>query len=63
VKQTSRNPDPRQRLALVIRHASQVAARTTPIKEVMRDAAGADPAVRQLIRDDDQRRYLTQPAC
>jgi hypothetical protein len=37
-----------------------VAARTAPIKEVMRDAAAADPAVRQLIRDDDQRRYITQ---
>jgi AcrR family transcriptional regulator len=60
VKQASRHPDPRQRLALVVRHTSQVAARTAPIKEVMRDAAAADPAVRQLIRDDDQRRYLTQ---
>ena len=27
---------------------------------MMRDAAAADPAVRQLIRDDDQRRYITQ---
>jgi len=60
VKQASRHPDPRQRLALVIRHTSHVAARTAPIKEVMRDAAAADPAVRQLIRDDDQRRYITQ---
>lgn len=62
VKQASQHPDPRQRLALVIRHTSQVAARTAPIKEVMRDAAAADPAVRQLIRDDDQRRYITQQA-
>src|SRR5207249_6826502 len=60
VKQVSRHPDPRQRLALVIRHTSQVAARTAPIKEVMRDAAAADPAVRQLIHEEDQRRYLTQ---
>jgi hypothetical protein len=36
-----------------------VAARTAPIKEVMRDAAAADPAVRQLL-EDDQRRYVTQ---
>ena len=43
VKQASQHPDPRQRLALVIRHTSQVAARTAPIKEVMRDAAAADP--------------------
>jgi AcrR family transcriptional regulator len=60
VKQASRHPDPRQRLALVIRHTSHVAARTAPVKEVMRDAAAADPAVWQLIRDDDQRRYITQ---
>jgi AcrR family transcriptional regulator len=62
VKQASQHPGPRQRLALVIQHTSQVAARTAPIKEVMRDAAAADPAVRQLLQEDDQRRYLTQQA-
>jgi AcrR family transcriptional regulator len=39
VRQAARHPDPRQRLALVVRHASQVAARTAPVKEVMRAAA------------------------
>jgi AcrR family transcriptional regulator len=62
VKQAGQHPDPHQRLALVVRHASQVAARTAPVKEVMRDAAAADPAVRQLLRQDDERRYLTQQA-
>jgi AcrR family transcriptional regulator len=62
VRQATQHPDPRQRLALVIQHTSQVAARTAPIKEVMRDAAAADPAVRQLLYQDDQRRYLTQQA-
>jgi AcrR family transcriptional regulator len=62
VKQASQQPDPWQRLALVIEHTSQVAARTAPIKEVMRDAAAADPAVRHLLREDDQRRYITQQA-
>jgi AcrR family transcriptional regulator len=62
VKQASQHPDPRQRLALVIQHTSQVAARTAPIKNVMRDAAAADPAIRQLLREDDQRRYITQRA-
>lgn len=62
VKQASQHSDPRQRLALVIRHTSQVAARTAPIKEVMRDAAAADPAIRQLLREDDQRRSITQQA-
>jgi AcrR family transcriptional regulator len=58
----AKHPDPRQRLALVIKHTAQVAARTAPIKEVMRDAAAADPAVRQLLDQDDQRRYITQQA-
>jgi AcrR family transcriptional regulator len=62
VQQAGQHPDPRQRLALVIQHTAQVAARIAPIKEVMRDAAAADPAVRQLLREDDQRRYLTQQA-
>jgi hypothetical protein len=39
-----------------------VAARTAAVKEVTRDAAAADPAVRQLVRQDDERRYLTQPS-
>ncbi|HEX5302892.1 MAG TPA: TetR/AcrR family transcriptional regulator [Streptosporangiaceae bacterium] len=62
VRQAARHPDPRQRLALVVRHTSQVAARTASVKEVMRDAAAADPAVRQLLLEDDRRRYLTQQA-
>lgn len=62
VKQASQHPGPRQRLALVIQHTSQVAARTAPVKEVMRDAAAADPAVRRLLEEDDQRRYITQQA-
>jgi AcrR family transcriptional regulator len=62
VRQAARQPDPRQRLAMVVRHTAQVAARTAPVKEVMRDAAAADPAVRQLLLEDDRRRYLTQQA-
>ena len=62
VRQAARHRNPRQRLALVVRHTSQVAARTAPVKEVMRDAAASDPAVRQLLLEDDQRRYLTQHA-
>ena len=62
VKRAAGQPDPRRRLALVIQHTSRVAARTAAIKEVMRDAAAGDPAVRQLLHEDDQRRYLTQQA-
>ena len=62
VTQASQDPDPRRRLAIAVEHAGEIAARTAPIKEVLRDAAAADPAVRQLIRQDNQRRYLTQQA-
>jgi AcrR family transcriptional regulator len=51
-----------RRLATVVRHAAEVAARTAAVKEVMRDAAAADPRVRELIRDDHDRRRLTQQA-
>jgi hypothetical protein len=47
---------------MVVEHTSQVTARTAPVKEVMRDAAAADPAVGQLLREDDRRPYLTQQA-
>jgi AcrR family transcriptional regulator len=62
VAEARQAPDPRQRLAAAVQHACEIAARTAAIKEVMRDAAAADPAIRQLIHDDDQRRYLTQRA-
>ena len=62
VRHAARLPDPRQRLALIVEHTSRVAARTAPVKEVMRDAAAADPAVRRLLREDDERRHLTQQA-
>lgn len=62
VKQARQHPDPHQRLALVVQHTSRVAARTAPIKEVMRDAAATDPALRQQLQQDDQRRHITQQA-
>ena len=62
VNEAREDPDPRARLAIVVQHASEVAARTAPIKAIMRDAAAADPVVRQLLREDDRRRYLTQQA-
>jgi AcrR family transcriptional regulator len=54
--------DPARRLATVVGHACQIAARTAPIKEVMRDAAATQPAVGDLIEQDNRRRYLTQQA-
>lgn len=51
-----------RRLEQVVRGAAQVAAATAPLKEVMRDAAAADPHVRDLISQDHERRRQTQRA-
>lgn len=53
-------PDPEKRLAIVVTNAATVAARTAPLKEVMRDAAATEPAIRDLIHRDDARRLRTQ---
>lgn len=52
--------DAEQRLRLIVARTSEVAARTAPIKEVMRDAAAVDPAIRELIAQDHRRRRRTQ---
>lgn len=62
VQAAREEPDPVPRLALVVTRAADVAARTAAIKEVMRDAAATEPAVRELIRRDHERRYRTQQA-
>jgi AcrR family transcriptional regulator len=62
VARTRRQRDARRRLATVARHAAEVAARTAAVKEVMRDAAATDPRVRELIREDHDRRRSTQQA-
>lgn len=60
VRAVGDEPDPRQRLSVVLDHTTDIAARTAPIKEVMRDAAAIEPSVHQLIRQDHERRYQTQ---
>jgi hypothetical protein len=60
VAEARREPDAQRQLRLIVGGACQVAARTAPFKEVMRDAAAAELAVRDLVRDDHQRRRLTQ---
>jgi AcrR family transcriptional regulator len=62
VNRARREPDGVRRLAIVARGAALVAARTATIKEVMRDAAGTEPEVQKLIRQDHERRYRTQQA-
>jgi AcrR family transcriptional regulator len=62
LEQARQTADPRQRLAQVVTHTSAVAARTAALKRAMRDAAATDPEVRELIREDHQRRLRTQTA-
>jgi AcrR family transcriptional regulator len=62
VNRARREPDRVRRLAIVVRAAALVAARTATIKEVMRDAAGTEPEVQTLIRQDHEWRYRTQQA-
>lgn len=52
--------DPEQRLAIVVANAAKIAARTAPLKDVMRDAAATEPAIRDLLTRDDARRLQTQ---
>jgi AcrR family transcriptional regulator len=55
-------PDRERRLRFVIQNTTEIAARTAPIKEVMRDAAAIEPSIRDLIHQDNERRYRTQQA-
>jgi hypothetical protein len=60
VSDARRQRNPRRQLRLVVTGACRIAARTTALKEVMRDAAATEPAVRDLVREDHERRRLTQ---
>jgi AcrR family transcriptional regulator len=51
-----------RQLRLVAEGTSRIAARTAPIKEVIRDAAATEAAARELIREDHEGRYRTQAA-
>ena len=62
VAEAQRHRSPRRRLAAVVQRAAQVAARTAPLKEVMRDAAATDPRIRELMNEDHERRRKTQRA-
>src|SRR6266852_7361627 len=48
-----------RQLRLIVEGASQIAARTAPLKEILRDAAATEVAARELIREDHERRYHT----
>jgi AcrR family transcriptional regulator len=60
VDEVRREKNPDRQLRLVAQGTSRIAARTAPIKEVMRDAAATEEAARELIREDHEGRYRTQ---
>lgn len=60
VDKVRREKDPDRQLRLVAEGTSRIAARTAPIKEVMRDAAATEAAARELIRKDHEGRHRTQ---
>jgi len=60
VEDARRETDRGRQLRLVVEGASRIAARTAPLKEVLRDAAATEAAARDLIREDHERRYRTQ---
>ena len=60
VAEARRETNRGRQLRLIVDGASQIAARTAPLKEVLRDAAATDPAARELIREDHERRHRTQ---
>lgn len=49
-----------RQLRLIVDGASRIAARTAPLKEILRDAAATEAAARRLIREDHERRHRTQ---
>ena len=62
VDKVRREKNPDRQLRLVAEGTSRIAARTWPIKEVMRDAAATEVAARELISEDHEGRLRTQAA-
>jgi len=60
VKEARREQHRGRQLRLIVEGASQIAARTAPLKEILRDAAATEVAARELIREDHERRHRTQ---
>ena len=60
VAEARREKNRHRRLRLIIGGATQIAARTAPLKEILRDAAATEPAARELIGEDHERRHRTQ---
>jgi AcrR family transcriptional regulator len=60
VEAARREKNRRRQLRLIVEGASQIAARTAPLKEILRDAAATEAAARELITEDHERRHRTQ---
>jgi AcrR family transcriptional regulator len=62
VDKVRREKNPDRQLRLVAEGTSRIAARTAPIKQVLRDAAATEAAARELIHEDHEGRHRTQAA-
>jgi AcrR family transcriptional regulator len=60
VEDARREKNRGRQLRLIVEGASQIAARTAPLKEILRDAAATEAAARELITEDHERRHRTQ---
>ena len=60
VESARREKNRGRQLRLIVEGASQIAARTAPLKEILRDAAATEAAARELVREDHERRHRTQ---
>lgn len=60
VEDARREMNRSRQLRLIVEGASEIAARTAPLKEILRDAAATEAAARELIREDHERRHRTQ---
>lgn len=59
VRAARAEPDPHRRLSAVIEGGFDVAFRSAPMKEVLRDAAATEPLLRELLERDEAQRLIT----
>jgi AcrR family transcriptional regulator len=60
MREASSETDPRRRLVLVVRGVTAIAARASPLMEVLRDAAAVEPEMRSVMLERHRRRYESQ---
>ena len=62
VTQRAGSETPQRSCVFIMAGACDIAFRTAPIKEVMRDAVATEPAAPDLVREDHERGRRTQEA-